>query len=363
LYLVEAQASQWFLFVDYSYEQEILLKQFSVNVNASRGLLLSVFTFVVLAISSTQVGGQVTIYSSIDEPYLTPLMKQFERQSGIKVRVVTDAEATKTSGLVERIEAEATRPRADVYWGNEIFHTINLAGKGIFTPYKPATANDVPARYRDANDLFTGIGLRARVLVISTLPKFEASVSGIRGLQDLADPKLKGRVAISNPAFGTASGHVAAMYVLWGEEKFVAYMKALRENQVVLLGGNSTVVQYVGSGQLYAGLTDNDDVQNAINDNQPVAGVVPDQAAGADGTLLIPTTVALVKGGPNPQDAKKLIDFLCDPKVEQSLIEGRFLGYSVREKEAVKGMDVDYREVAKQMKRAVEVSLTILQDR
>src|SRR5437867_1744966 len=77
---------------------------------------------------------QAVIYSSIDEPYLTPLIKRFEQKTGIRVRVVTDAEATKTAGLVERIEAEKSNPQADVYWGNEPFHTINLAQKGIFAP-------------------------------------------------------------------------------------------------------------------------------------------------------------------------------------------------------------------------------------
>src|SRR5438034_30357 len=102
---------------------------------------------------------EIVLYSSVDEPYVTPLLKRFEEQSSIHVRFVTDTEATKSAALVERIEAEKDHPQADVYWGNEIFHTINLAERGIFAPYRPTTAEDVFAKWRGKDDLYTDIGL------------------------------------------------------------------------------------------------------------------------------------------------------------------------------------------------------------
>src|SRR4051812_14671399 len=172
---------------------------------------------------------EVVLYASVDEPYVTPLIKRFESETGIHVRLVTDTEATKSAALSERIEAEKDHPQADVYWGNEIFHTINLAEHGVFAPYRPKNAEDVPARWRGKDDLFVGIGLRARMIVISTRQK-----ETIRGLDDLTNPALQGRIGICHPAFGTASGHIAALYVLWGETKFMDYMRALRANDVKL---------------------------------------------------------------------------------------------------------------------------------
>lgn len=309
-----------------------------------------------------QASKEVVIYSSIDQQYLRPLMKRFEEKTGIKVTVVTDAEGTKTAGLAEKILAEKANPRADVYWGNEPFHTINLAEQGIFTPYRSPAAMDVPDRWRGKDDLYTCMGARARWLVVSARPEHKDRVAKIKGLADLADPALKGKVGIGHPGFGTTSGHIAAMYELRGDEKANELMKALRANDIKMLGGNSVVVQQVAGGAVIAGLTDNDDVQNAKAQGQQVDGVVPDQDG--DGTLVIPTTVALVKGGPNAEAAKKLIDFLFDPAVEKELIDGRFLAYSVRNLDKqVKAMDVDYVKVAHRMRKAVEDSLTILQDR
>jgi iron(III) transport system substrate-binding protein len=304
---------------------------------------------------------EVVIYSSIDDPYLRPLMQRFEKQTGMTVRIVTDTEATKSSALVERILAEKARPQADVYWGNEIFHTINLAEQGAFDGYRPSTANDVAQRWRDPHDLYIDVGVRARMIAVSSRTQLKEIAARVHGMADLADPSLKGKIGVCHPAFGTASGHFAALYIVWGKDRFENWLRGLRANEIKLLGGNSAVADQVAAGTLAAGPTDNDDVNNAKSEGQPLDGVVPDQDG--IGTLLIPGTVALIHDCPHPENAKKLIDFICDPAIEKELIAGRYLAYSVRDTGGVKGMDVDYVQVAHAMKEAVELSLTILQER
>ena len=72
--------------------------------------------------------------------------------------------------------------------------------------------------------------------------------------------------------------------------------------------------------------------------------MLPDQDT--FGTLMIPTTVGLVSGTKQPDAAKKLIDYLLSPQVEQKLIEARFAGWSVRGGGDVKAMQIDYRAAA-----------------
>lgn len=313
--------------------------------------------------NAQESANEVVIYFSIDEPFAAPLIKRFEAETGIKVRYVTDSEANKTAGLVEKIEAEKDNPQADVYWGNEIFHTLNLAGKGLFTAYRPSTAEDVPARWRDAGNLYTGLGLRARVIGVSSRPELKEQADKIQRLADLIDPALKGKIAMSHPGFGTTSGHVAALYVLWGEAKYIEFMKGLRANDIKLLGGNSAVTKQVAAGNFVAGLTDNDDVSNLTADGGQINAVVPDQADGEVGTLLIPSTIALLNRAPHTENGKRLIDYLCDPAIEKELIAARFFAYSVRDTHRVNAMTIDYAECARQIRHAVEIALTILQDR
>jgi iron(III) transport system substrate-binding protein len=185
----------------------------------------------------------------------------------------------------------------------------------------------------------------------------------IHGVADLADPALNGKIGVSHPAFGTASGQFAALDLLWGDERYGKWLAGLKANGVLLLGGNSVVADQVAIGTLAAGMTDNDDVANAKSESQPVDAVMPDQDTGDIGTLLIPGTIALVANCPHPDNAKQLIDFLCRPDVEKELLANKYLVSSVRDTSGVKGMDVDYVEVAHRMKHAVEMALNVLQAR
>ncbi len=73
----------------------------------------------------------------------------------------------------------------------------------------------------------------------------------------------------------------------------------------------------VGEGQLPFGFTDSSDFRLVKNDGHPVEAVYPDQDG--IGTLVIPNTVALVRGGPNPANAERLLEFLLSDEVEQIL--------------------------------------------
>ena len=86
----------------------------------------------------------------------------------------------------------------------------------------------------------------------------------------------------------------------------------------------------VGEGRVAFGFTDTDDYNVAKTVKEwPVDVVFPDKDG--MGTLLIPNTVALIKGGPNAENAKKLIDFLLSPEVEQFLAESRSAQIPVRD--------------------------------
>ncbi|MDB5302008.1 MAG: iron transporter substrate-binding protein, partial [Phycisphaerales bacterium] len=157
--------------------------------------------------------GPVVLYTSVDEPYARPLVEQFKRETGIDVTLVTDSEASKSVGLSEKLRAEREHPRADVWWSNECFLTINLADEGVLARYDSPAAGDIPAQYKDAEHRWAGPVLRVRTLVSRVAPGGNW-VPPTR-LRDLLRPDLKGRVAIARPTAGTTGGHVAALYVLW----------------------------------------------------------------------------------------------------------------------------------------------------
>lgn len=271
----------------------------------------------------------------------------------------TDGEANKTVGLVERIRAEAANPQADVWWGNEPFHSVNLANEGLLVAYDSPSASDIPDQFKDAGHRWAGCGLRARVIGAST----GAESVDVTGLESLTDPKLAKKIAMARPTAGTTGSHVAALYVAWGDEKADAFFAKLHANGIQLLGGNGPVADAVGQGQFLAGLTDNDDVASAAREGGQIIAVLPDQDG--TGTLALPTTVGLVKGAKHADAAKKLIDFLLTRETEQRLVDANFVGWTVRAgaEAKVRWMTVDYAQVAKKMPDAIRRSTTILEGR
>ena len=136
-------------------------------------------------------------------------------------------------------------------------------------------------------------------------------------IEDLLDPKWKGRIVMAAPEFGTTCGHVAALYAWYGEERATEILRGLRANEVRLVAGNSLAVQDVANGKADVCLTDTDDCLSAIREKWPV-GLKPLSHGGA-GSLQIPLTAALVKGGPHPEAGRRLMAYLLGPDTERKL--------------------------------------------
>jgi iron(III) transport system substrate-binding protein len=301
---------------------------------------------------------ELVLYTSVDQPYAQPVVDQFVKDTGIKVRLVTDTEASKSVGLAERLRAEKSNPQCDVWWGNEPFHTINLAEEGLLEAYESASAKDITSMYVDPRHRWAGNALRARVL--ATTPP-ASTPSNEPGLDMLGYTHFKGKIAMARPTAGTTGGHVAALYVLWGDEKADRFFRRLRDNDIKLLGGNGPVADAVGRGQLEVGLTDNDDCAAVVREGGKLEMLLPDQST--IGTLMVPTTVGLISGSKQPEAAKKLVDYLLSPAVEQKLIEAKFAGWSVRKPYDVRAMQVDYAAVAHKLPEAVRRATAILEAR
>lgn len=270
---------------------------------------------------------EVTLYCSVDEPFAREIVAAYALQTGVQVRLKTDTEAGKTTGLVNRIIAERSNPRADVFWSSELFQTIRLGREGLLAEFRPR-AEGIPDRYRDPQGRWIAFGLRARVVGYNTgLVKAEELPTRWR---DIADRRWKGRLGVANPLFGTTRGHFAAMLALWGEPDYVAFLEQLRETTSgTLLDGNATAARLVGRGELHLCATDTDDVYARQKRGEPVEMVFPDLGDG--GTLLIPNSVAVLAGAPHPEAARRLAEFIASEQTERMLARSESRNIPVRE--------------------------------
>ena len=303
-------------------------------------------------------GPEVVVYTALDEMYSRPLLEAFTQETGIAVKAVYDSEAQKTTGLVTRIIAERGRPRADVFWNNEVAQTIVLKDKGALEAYVSPAAEHIPEEFKDPEGYWAGFAARGRVIIYNT----ELTDAPPRNLKDFLDPRWKGKLAIALPLFGTTATHAAALRAAWGEAESDAFFDGLAANDVAILAGNATVRDFVALGEYAAGLTDTDDANGAIEDGKPVGWHFPDQDG--EGTLLLPNTVALIRGAPNPEAGRKLIDYLLSDEVEARLAAMRSIQIplkpgvaapdNVPRLEEIRRMDVRFEDIARVMERTAE---------
>lgn len=265
-------------------------------------------------------GPEVVAYTALDDEFAKPIFADFQKETGIAVQPKFDAESTKTFGLAEAIIAEAARPRCDVFWNNEILHTVRLARRGLLKAYTPPIAERFPAMYGSPQGLWHGFAARARVLLVNTDRVPEADRP--RSILDMADPKWRGRVGLAKPLFGTTATQAACLFAALGDKTAEKFFDDLKANDVKILAGNSHVAAAVGGGQLAFGLTDTDDAVGQILKAMPVAIVYPDQGTEQMGTLFIPNTLAVIKGCPHPDAARRLVDYVLSPAVEAKLAAG-----------------------------------------
>lgn len=263
---------------------------------------------------------EVVVYCSVDVAFAEPILARFEKQSGITVHRIFDTEAGKTTGLVNRLLAERSAPRADVWWSGEVFGTMQLASAGVLAAHIPVTASDIPPAYRDGNGLWTAFGLRGRVLAYD--PNRVKAEDLPRRWCDVTDARWKGRFALADPRFGTTRGHMATLLSRWGPQRMRDFYRSLKSNNVRRADGNAHAVVLLTRGVVDLAATDTDDVIVAQRRGDSVAMAYPELSCDGEpvgGTLWIPASAALVKGGPHPEAGRALLDYLVSEEVETAL--------------------------------------------
>ncbi len=270
------------------------------------------------------------VYAAQDQVYAEPILREFEKETGIKIKAVYDSEAVKTVGLANRLLAERNHPQCDVFWGNEEMRTRQLAAQGIF---------------RETNG-WAAFGYRSRRIVINLLselkeptpdPSQEGKVIARRtsassppgrgqgwvaphSLLELTDETWRGKVALAFPQFGTTATQFHALRQLWGEERWLAWCRALAANKPFIVDGNSVVVKFVARGEAWIGLTDSDDIAAGQREGWPIAALPLTEES-----LLIPNTVAVIRNASHLANGQKLFEYLQRREVVEKLVQANAL--------------------------------------
>jgi iron(III) transport system substrate-binding protein len=261
---------------------------------------------------------KIVVYTGINEERFTSAIKQeFTRQTGIDVEMlIIPANGT----MIARVETEKSRPRADVIMDTTVDFMQKLKSEGLIEPYKAKaeTPQFVQRGYADTDGYMHG--WFAIVPTIFWNKEQYASDSSLKGVQpptswqDLLNPAFKGKVIVPNPQT-TAMG--AVMYITQifrlGEANAWDYARKLNDNIAQYTASASLPITLVERGEGTIGVGWSADVLAAtIGRGQKLGFAIPQDNA------VSVWVAGIVKGGPDPDAARKFIDFLQSDYVQQA---------------------------------------------
>lgn len=186
--------------------------------------------------------------------------------------------------------------------------------------YVPETADKLSPSMKAAivpNYIYPiGAGLMAIAYNTSKISAADAP----KTWRDLADPKWKGRLALSHPAF---SGFDAAWVVALNRMQGWAYFDALAKNDPLVQRSTFDTLRALNSGERAIAATADMIVLDSAAKGNPVTVVYP-----SDGAMLIPGQTAILKNAPHPNTARLFTEFLLG--VEHAQIVSSALYQSAR---------------------------------
>jgi iron(III) transport system substrate-binding protein len=256
--------------------------------------------------------GKVIVYTSNDSNLNRYVFEAFKKETGIEVEPVEAG-----SGVIfRRIASERERPLGDIVWG--VSRTLLRANKALLTPYGSKNKDAVPAHFRDPEDYW--LGTNVHLLVILQNTKLVPADAGPKSWADLLKPEWKGKIAFTDPAnSGSAYSNLTMLAQMWGpgEASWEKVSQLLANTRV--LNRSSLVFQGVGNGEFPLGMSLEYAGYQWSSNGAPVKVIYPQ-----DGTVAQMEGVAIIKGGPNIENAKQFVDYVSRKDVREAILRIAF---------------------------------------
>ncbi len=258
-----------------------------------------------LACLSAAAHAELNILCSTDADWCESKAREFSVQTGIKVNLARKA----TGEVFAQLKAEATNPKADVWYGGTHDPHLQAANEGLLQPYVSANMKD---QYPWSADLLEKTGNQVTGIYRITLGfGYNRDLLAKKKLaapacwSDLVKPEFKGDVETSNPGTsGTGYTILATLIQMMGEDKAFEYLRALHKNVNRYTTSGTAQRQSVAHGESMIGITFLDEFIPELYLNAPVEIVLP-----CEGTGYSVGAMSIVKGARNLEEAKRFYDW------------------------------------------------------
>jgi len=197
---------------------------------------------------------------------------------------------------------------------------LTLKSDGLLEPYKSPEAAAIPAKYKDPDGWWTGSD--ADFIGIASNKKFlqEKGLKAPQSWEDLTKPQYAGQICVGSPATsGTGYTFLTTIIQLMGEQKGWEYLKRFNANVSQYTRSGIGPTQLVGRGEVGVGILFAHDILGSIDKGFPIEMSLPQEGTGYDLFCVV-----LLKGAPEPVEAKRFIDWSLTPEAVELLAASEY---------------------------------------
>lgn len=258
------------------------------------------------------LSGDLVLYSSMTDADLDALITCFnEVYPDINVEVVNGS----AGDMITRLQGESSNPVGDLVWGG-MADSDGDKNADVFEAWVSEHDAENGDGFHSTNGLYSMDHLSTVVFCVNTELESQLGIE-IKSYQDLLNPALKGKIIFSDPNSSSAAWNnlcnIMSVYGNDSDESW-AYIEQLMAN-LVITNSSSTCFKSVQQGEYVVGMTYEDGAVNLIKDGADnIRLQYPEE-----GTSATVFGTALVKNGPNQENAKAMIDFICSAEGQTAL--------------------------------------------
>ena len=276
---------------------------------------LRLFNYVLPVLILFTLAGMVyaeslTVYSGRSKSLVEPIIKQFEKETGIEVKVNYGG----TTQLAAALLTEGDKSPAALFWAQDAGALGAVSKKAMFEKLPETILTQVPSDFRDANGFWVATSGRARVLAYS--PERVKMEELPESVFDLTEPMWKGRVGWA-PTNASFQAFVTSLRVQVGAERTEEWLRGMKANGVKTYAKNTPIIEALAAGEIDLGLPNHYYLLRFKKGNSgfPVAQTF--FKASDPGNLVNVAGIGLLKSTENKETALKFMEFLLSAKAQQ----------------------------------------------
>jgi iron(III) transport system substrate-binding protein len=260
---------------------------------------------------------ELIVYSGRSKGLVHPIIKQFEKETGITVKVRYGNTAQLAVALLE----EGEKSPADLFWAQDAGALGAVSKQGLFQTLPESTTSKVPDKFRNSEGMWIATSGRARVLAYA--PERVKAEELPKSVFDLTDAKWKGRVGWA-PQNASFQAFVTAMRVLEGEEKAEEWLRGMKANGAKSYPKNTPIIQALAAGEIDLGLPNHYYLMRfkKSDANFPVEQTF--FTSGDAGNLVNIAGIGVLKSSSHAEEVSSFVQYLLSPKVQQLFVSEIF---------------------------------------